>query len=102
MEANSGKSSLMTPLWGAVTALSVAVALAGGYSIHEHSAAQRLSAQNSQMIAALQNTQTQMDALAAKINAMSAAQVQREQVEQRRQTAAVGPRSEEHTSELQS
>jgi len=81
----------MTPLWGAVTALSVAVALAGGYSIHEHSAAQRLSAQNSQMIAALQNTQTQMDALAAKINAMSAAQVQREQVEQRRQTATVGP-----------
>jgi len=83
MEANSGKS-----LWGAVTVLSVAVALAGGYSIHEHSAAQRLSAENSQLATALNNTQTQMDALAAKVNAMNEAQALREQFEQRRQAAA--------------
>ncbi|MGZ4811153.1 MAG: hypothetical protein ACXVZI_00185 [Terriglobales bacterium] len=78
MEANSQKSFLFTPLWGAVAALSMAVAVAGGYSIHEHSAAQRLSAENSQISAALQDTRGQMDALAAKVNAMSEAEVQRQ------------------------
>ncbi|MGZ4731513.1 MAG: hypothetical protein ACXVZH_05165 [Terriglobales bacterium] len=78
MEANSQKSFLFTPLWGAVAALSMAVAVAGGYSIHEHSAAQRLSAENSQISAALQDTRGQMDALAAKVNAMSEAEAQRQ------------------------
>jgi hypothetical protein len=79
MEANSQKSFLFTPLWGAVAALSMAVAVAGGYSIHEHSAAQRLSAENTQISAALKDTRGQMDALAAKVNAMSEAEAQRQQ-----------------------
>jgi hypothetical protein len=79
MEANSQKSFLFTPLWGAVAALGMAVAVAGGYSIHEHSAAQRLSPENTQISAALKDTRGQMDALAAKVNAMSEATAQRQQ-----------------------
>jgi hypothetical protein len=81
MEANSQKSFLFTPLWGAVAALSMAVAVAGGYSIHEHSAAQRLSAENTQISAALKDTRGQMDALAAKVNAMSEAEAQRQRAQ---------------------
>jgi hypothetical protein len=78
-EMRSGKSFLFTPLWGAVAALSVAVALAGGYSIHEHNAAQKLSAENTQMSSALKDTRGQLDTLASKVNAMSEAEAQREQ-----------------------
>jgi hypothetical protein len=79
MEETSGKSSVFTPLKGAVAALGVAVALAGGYSIHEHNAAQKLSAENTQMTTALQDTRGQLDTLASKVNAMSEAQAQRQQ-----------------------
>src|SRR5438105_12790604 len=79
MEERSGKSFLFTPLWGAVAALSLAVALAGGYSIHEHSAAQKLSAENTQATSALKETRSQLDVLSAKVNAMSEAQSQRQQ-----------------------
>jgi hypothetical protein len=74
------KKFLFTPLWGAVAALSVAVAMAGGYSLHEHSAAQKLSAENTQMTAALKDTRGQLEALSAKVNAMSEAEAQRQQV----------------------
>jgi len=90
MEGNSGKSFLLTPLWGAVAALSVAVALAGGYSIHEHNAARQLSADNTQMAAALKDTRGQMEALTAKVNAMSEAEAQREQAPHR-QAVATAP-----------
>jgi hypothetical protein len=76
---DSPKKFMFTPLWGTVATLSVAVAMAGGYSIHEHSAAQRLSAENSQMTLALKDTRGQLDVLAAKVNAMSEAEAQRQQ-----------------------
>ena len=76
MDESSGKSFLFTPLKGAVAALTVAVALAGGYSIHEHNAAQKLSAENTQMTTALKDTRGQLDELASRVNAMSEAQRQ--------------------------
>jgi hypothetical protein len=79
MDESSGKSFPFTPLRGAVAALSVAVAVAGGYSIHEHNAAQKLSAENTQMTTALKDTRGQLDALASKVNAMSEAEAQRQQ-----------------------
>jgi outer membrane murein-binding lipoprotein Lpp len=79
MEQESGKSFQFKPLWAAVGALSAALALAGGYSIHEHNAAQKLSAENTQMTTALQDTRGQLDALASKVNAMSEAEAQRQQ-----------------------
>lgn len=79
MEESSGKSFQFKPIWGTVAALGVAVALAGGYSIHEHNAAQKLSAENTQMTTALQDTRGQLDTLASKVNAMSEAQAQRQQ-----------------------
>jgi outer membrane murein-binding lipoprotein Lpp len=79
MEETSGKSFLFKPLGGAVVALGMAVALAGGYSIHEHNAAQKLSAENSQMSTALKDTRGQLDTLASKVNAMSEAEAQRQQ-----------------------
>jgi hypothetical protein len=79
MEEISGKSSVFTPLRGAVVVLTAAVAMAGGYSIHEHNAAQKLTADNAQMSAALQNTRGQLDTLASKVNAMSEAEAQRQQ-----------------------
>jgi outer membrane murein-binding lipoprotein Lpp len=79
MEESSGKSSVFTPLKGAVVALTAAVALAGGYSIHEHNTAQKLSAEKTQMTTALQDTRGQLDTLASKVNAMSEAEAQRQQ-----------------------
>ena len=79
MDESSGKAFLFTPLRGAVAALSVAVAAAGGYSIHEHSAAQKLSAENTQMTTALQDTRGKLNELASKVNAMSEAEAQRQQ-----------------------
>jgi hypothetical protein len=79
MEEKSGISFLFTPLWGAVAILLVAVALAGGYSLHERNAAQKLSAENTQMSAALKDTRGQLEALAAKVNAMTEAEAQRQQ-----------------------
>jgi hypothetical protein len=79
MDESSDKSFRFKPVWGAVAALTVAVALAGGYSIHEHNAAQKLSAENTQMSATLQDTRGQLDTLAAKVNAISEAEAQRQQ-----------------------
>jgi len=79
MDESSGKSFQFKPVWGAVAALSVAVVLAGGYSIHEHNAAQKLSAENTQMSATLQDTRGQLDRLASKVNAISEAEAQRQQ-----------------------
>ncbi|MBZ5512431.1 MAG: hypothetical protein LAN70_14855 [Acidobacteriia bacterium] len=79
MDQESGKSFQFKPIWGAVAALTVAVALAGGYAIHEHTAAQKLSAENTQMTTALQDTRGQLDTLASKVNAMSEAEAQRQQ-----------------------
>ncbi len=75
----SGMSFLFTPLWGTVAALALAVALAGGYSLHERNAAQKLSAENTQMASALKDTRGQLDVLSAKVNAMSEAEAQRQQ-----------------------
>ncbi len=72
-------SFLFTPLWGAVAVLLVAVALAGGYSLHERNAAQKLSAENTNMSTALKDTRGQLDVLTAKVNAMSEAEAQRQQ-----------------------
>ena len=79
MDESSGKSFQFKPVWGAVAALTAAVALAGGYSIHEHNAAQKLSAENTQMSATLQDTRGQLDTLASKVNAISEAEAQRQQ-----------------------
>ncbi|MGA2000891.1 MAG: hypothetical protein ABSG52_12925 [Terriglobales bacterium] len=79
MDESSGKSFRFKPIWGAVLALTAAVALAGGYSIHEHNAAQKLSAENTQMSATLQDTRGQLDTLASKVNAISEAEAQRQQ-----------------------
>src|ERR1700693_1730383 len=79
MEESSGKSFQFKPIWGTVAALGVAVALAGGYSIHEDNAAQKLSAENSQMTTALQDTRGRLGTLASKVTAMSEAQAQRQQ-----------------------
>jgi hypothetical protein len=79
MEDRSGISFLFTPLWGALAVLLVAVALAGGYSIHERNTAQKLTAENTQMSAALKDTRGQLDSLAAKVNAMTDAEAQRQQ-----------------------
>ena len=79
MDESSGKSFRFKPLWGAVAALTAAGALAGGYSIHEHNAAQKLSAENTRMSATLQDTRGQLDQLASKVNAMSEAEAQRQQ-----------------------
>ena len=78
MDESSGKSQFK-PIWGAVAALTAAVVLAGGYSIHEHNAAQKLSAENTQMSATLQDTKGQLDTLASKVNAISEAEAQRQQ-----------------------
>jgi hypothetical protein len=51
----------------------------GGYSIHEHNAAQKLSAENTQMTTTLKDTRGQLDALASKVNAMSEAEAQRQE-----------------------
>ena len=79
MEEKSRISFLFTPLWGAVATLLVAVALAGGYSLHERNAAQKLSAENTQMSAALKDTRGQLESLAVKVNAMTEAEAQRQQ-----------------------
>ena len=53
----------------------VAVVVGGaglGYAVHEHHAAQSLAAQNEQITASLQTTHSQMDDLAAKVNALAA------------------------------
>lgn len=42
-----------------------------GYAVHEHHAAQRLAAQNQQVSAALAATHSQLDDLAAKVNALA-------------------------------
>jgi hypothetical protein len=42
-----------------------------GYAVHEHSAAQRLAAQNEQVNAALAATHSQLNDLAAKVNALA-------------------------------
>jgi hypothetical protein len=42
-----------------------------GYAVHEHSAAQRLAAQNEQVSAALAATHNQLNDLAAKVNALA-------------------------------
>jgi hypothetical protein len=42
-----------------------------GYAVHEHHAAQRLAAQNEQVSAALAATHSQLDDLAAKVNALA-------------------------------
>lgn len=44
---------------------------AGAYSVHEHGVAKRLSAQNEQMGTTLKETRGQIDALTAKLNALS-------------------------------
>jgi outer membrane murein-binding lipoprotein Lpp len=85
MEGISG----FTPLRGAVAALSAAVVLAGGYSIHEHNSAQKLSAENTQMTTALKDTRGQLDTLASKVNAMSEAEAQRQQAAAATQRARV-------------
>jgi hypothetical protein len=54
-----------------VLVLLLALAAAGAYSLHQHSLAARLTAQNAQMSAALTQTQSQIDALAAKMNTMT-------------------------------
>lgn len=53
-----------------VLVLLLALAAAGAYSLHQHSLAARLTAQNQQMTAALAQTQSQIDALTAKMNNM--------------------------------
>jgi hypothetical protein len=42
-----------------------------GYAVHEHHAAERLAAQNEQVSAALAATHSQLDDLAAKVNALA-------------------------------
>lgn len=61
----------------------VAVVVGGaglGYAVHERHAAQDLATQNQQVTAALQSTHSQLDDLAAKVNALSAQQSKPEPV----------------------
>lgn len=55
--------------------VAVVVGVAGfGYAVHERHAAQTLATQNQQVTATLQSTQSQMNDLAAKVNALTAQQ----------------------------
>ncbi len=72
------EGSILTPTLASrklvVTAVALfcALAVVGGYSVREYRAAKQMSVQNAQMGAALQETRSQIEALAAKLNAMSA------------------------------
>ncbi len=57
-----------------IAAVLVIIAAAAAYSVHAHSVANRLSAQNERMQASLQQTQAQIDALTAKLTEITAAQ----------------------------
>jgi hypothetical protein len=64
----------ITPVAKRVVPYIVAVVVAGagiGYAVHEHNSAQALAAQNSQVTAQLSATKGQMDALTAKVNALT-------------------------------
>ena len=63
------------PILKRVAPFVAAVVIGGtglGYAVHEHHAAQRLTAQNEQMSAALAATHNQLNDLAAKVNALAA------------------------------
>jgi len=55
----------------AVIALVIALIAAGGYAWHEHSAADKLAAQSDAATAALKDTQSQLQLLASKVDAMA-------------------------------
>lgn len=62
------------PVLKRLAPLVAAVVLGGaglGYAVHEHSAAQRMAAQNEQVSAALAATHNQLNDLAAKVNALA-------------------------------
>ena len=59
-------------VWAGVVALMVVLAAFAAYAIHEHSLAGKLATQNSEITASLNTTRAQMDALTAKINALTA------------------------------
>ncbi len=59
-------------LWAALAAVLLTLLAAGGYAIHEHGLASQLSAQNAQIAASLNATRGQIDALTAKLDALSA------------------------------
>jgi hypothetical protein len=54
-----------------VIVLAIALILAGGYAWHEHSAADKLAAQSDAANAALKDTQSQLQLLASKVDAMA-------------------------------
>ncbi|MGI9101430.1 MAG: hypothetical protein ACR2IF_03205 [Terriglobales bacterium] len=78
MQERSGFSFLFTPLWGAVLVLALTAMVAGGYSWHEHNMAKQLTTEKTQISAALHDTQSQLGDLSNKVNAMSAAEAERE------------------------
>jgi hypothetical protein len=71
---NSATPSRVPALKRAAACLA-AVAIGGagaGYAVHEHGTAKNLAAQNEQVTAALNATRSQLDDLAAKVNALTA------------------------------
>jgi hypothetical protein len=54
-----------------VIVLAIALIIAGGYAWHEHSAADKLAAQSDAATAALKDTQSQLQLLASKVDAMA-------------------------------
>lgn len=63
-----------------IVAAVLAVGALGGYAVHEHNVAQRLTSQNQQSDAALSATRNQVDELSARVNAL-AAQAQQAQAQ---------------------
>ncbi len=78
----------------AVVASALALTGAVGYGIHERSVADRLSADNQQVTAALNQTRSQIDAMSTRLDSMIAAENARQQA---KASAAVSDRSGKRT-----
>jgi hypothetical protein len=59
-------------IWAGAVALMVVLMALAAYAVHERSLAGKLASQNSDIAASLNSTRSQMDALTAKINALTA------------------------------
>lgn len=98
MEQTSRNVSLLRS--GIITAI-IALMFVAGYAMYEHGQANRLSAQNQQISASLQNTQGQLASLGEKINAITAAQqadAQEQAARREKASAVTGRRIPGHTA----
>ena len=58
-------------IWAGSVVLMVILVTLAAYALHEHSLAGKLAAQNSAIAASLNTTRAQVDALSAKMNALT-------------------------------